>query len=239
MRKWALILFLITFLTITTFVTRSSYARAEEQLPINAADITSAEAAPKPADLPLLVNLDNPLPEGYKPEKLVDLYEYKRNYKLANTGIYMEKIAFEAMNEMFKAANADGITGFMITSGYRTQKQQNKIYKNDKEGVATKPGYSEHQTGLAFDVGVTSGAKFGTTKQFKWMREHCWEYGFILRYMKNKVDITQIPYEPWHYRYVGIEHAIKIKEAKMCLEEYIAAGGNVEPAAEEAEEPAA
>lgn len=240
MRKWALILFLLVFLTVTTCVANRSHANAEGQAPFEAA-LPEATVEPAIADLPLLVNLDNPLPDGYEPEDLVDLYEHKRSFKLANTGIYMEAHVFEAMNAMFKAAKADGVTGFLVTSGYRTQKQQNKIYKSDKEGVAAKPGFSEHQTGLAFDVGVSGSSSFGKTKQFKWMKEHCWEYGFILRYLKDKVDLTQIPYEPWHYRYVGVEHAMRIKESKVCLEEYIAAGGNVEPVVEAAEpiEPAA
>lgn len=232
MRKWALILFLLTFLTVTTFVARSSYARAEDQIEVAASVETPQEAV----ELPLLVNLDNPLPDDYEPTELIDMYKYKRNFKLADSGMYIEAHVFEAMKALFKAAKADGMTGYIVTSGYRTEKQQKKIYKNDKEGVAIKPGHSEHQTGLAFDVGVTSGAKFGTTKQFKWMKAHCAEYGFILRYLKNKAEITRIPYEPWHYRYVGVEHATKIMAAKVCLEEYIAAGGNVEMSVEEAEE---
>ncbi len=227
MRKWALVLFLLIFLTVTTCVARSSYAKAEDQAP------EQADIEPAAAELPLLVNLDHPLPEGYEPEKLVDLYDHKRSFKLANTGIYMEARVFEAMNEMFKAAKGDGVTGFIVTSGFRTQKKQAKIYKSDKEGVAAKPGFSEHQTGLAFDVTAGSSGNFAKTKQFKWLREHCWAYGFILRYPKDKIDLTQIPYEPWHYRYVGVEHAMKIKAAKVCLEEYVAAGGQVEPAAEE------
>lgn len=226
MKKWALFLFLLLFLTITTCVTQAPFASADAPPP---------EAAP--VELPLLVNLDNPLPDGYKPEQLVDLYEHKRSFKLRDSGIYMEAHVFKAMNAMFKAAKDDGVTGFIITSGYRTLKQQTRIYDSDTEGVAAKPGYSEHQTGLAFDVAASGIENFGQSRQYKWMKQHCWEYGFIIRYPKSKVDLTRIPFEPWHYRYVGVEHAMKIKDAGMCLEEYIAVGGNVDAAAPETVNP--
>ena len=176
-------------------------------------------------DLPLLVNNDVPLPEGYKPEKLIKLYDHKRNFKLNESNIRVEQVVFEAMNEMFKAAKADKVSGFIVTSGYRTEKQQNNIYKKDKKGVAAKPGHSEHQTGLAFDVTASGNKDFQKTKHYKWLKAHCFEYGFIIRYPKGKEDITQIPFEPWHYRYVGIEHATAMQQMgeDTTLEEYIEA----------------
>ena len=99
-----------------------------------------------------------------------------------------------------------------------------QAYNNAKEWVAI-PGTSEHHTGLALDI-VTPTYQvldygFDTTEAFKWLYENCSKYGFILRYPKDKSDITKITYEPWHYRYVGVETAKYIMENNMCLEEYI------------------
>ena len=82
------------------------------------------------------------------------------------------------------------------------------------------PGTSEHSLGLAVDLNSLEES-FEQTAQFKWLIEHCAEYGFILRYPKDKEDITGISYEPWHYRYVGEDHAAKIMEQGLCLEEYV------------------
>ena len=200
-------------------------ALGEAQPPSEGQAPATIQDAAETLDLPLLVNNYAALPEDYKPTKLIKLYDHKRNFKLNTSSIRMEKHVFEAMNEMFKAAKADKVSGFIITSGYRSEKDQKKIYKNDKKGVAAKPGHSEHQTGLAFDVTGGGNADFSKTKHFKWLKAHCWEYGFILRYPKGKEDITEIPYEPWHYRYVGVEHALAIRDMgeDITLEEYIQA----------------
>ena len=89
------------------------------------------------------------------------------------------------------------------------------------------PGTSEHHTGLALDI-VSSSYTALTRRQEKtaeqqWLMEHCWEYGFILRYPEEKGDITGIYYEPWHYRYVGREAALEIRDSGLCFEEYLAA----------------
>lgn len=169
----------------------------------------------------LLVNAENPLPEGFTPGTLIKLSEQKRPFKIEKTSIRLEEETFLAAKEMFQAAKNDGVTGFILTSGYRTEKKQRALYKAIKDGTAAKPGHSEHQTGLAFDV--TAKRKkggFETTKQFRWLSEHCWDYGFILRYPKGKKSVTGIPYEPWHYRYVGAEIAQIIRENDWTLEEY-------------------
>ena len=76
------------------------------------------------------------------------------------------------------------------------------------------PGHSEHQTGLAVDLN-------GPDETYAWLAENCWDYGFILRYPDDKIELTGIIYEPWHYRYVGVEAAKQINELGMCLEEYV------------------
>ena len=92
--------------------------------------------------------------------------------------------------------------------------------ESEAEIAVARPGYSEHNTGLAIDFNGVS-ADFENTKEFQWLQEHGAEYGFIPRYPKGKEGITHIMYEPWHYRYVGVEAAKEIKESGMCLEEYI------------------
>ena len=82
------------------------------------------------------------------------------------------------------------------------------------------PGCSEHHTGLAFDLNVP-GRYFVDTAQYIWLKQHCWDYGFIMRYTDEKEDITGIIGEEWHVRYVGLDHAKKIQELGYCLEEYI------------------
>ena len=86
--------------------------------------------------------------------------------------------------------------------------------------LVADPGCSEHHTGLAFDITVP-GTSFGGTKQAKWLEEHCWEWGFILRYPADKTAITGITNEPWHFRYVGTDAAMEMRETGECLEEYV------------------
>lgn len=84
-----------------------------------------------------------------------------------------------------------------------------------------EPGCSEHQLGLAIDINVPGASSFAGTKQCKWLHEHCWEFGFIVRYTADKKEITGFEAEAWHIRYVGTEHALRIRELGMCLEEYL------------------
>lgn len=168
----------------------------------------------------LLVNADHPLPEDYAPEELVNLYAQKRHFLLANSSIELERAAFEAANRMFKQAEDENMNGFILTSGYRSRERQAELYAENPE-TSQAPGCSEHETGLAFDV--TARYDFGTfedTPQFQWLSERCWEFGFILRYPEGKTEITGIPYESWHYRYVGEEAARIIHAHGWTLEEY-------------------
>ena len=117
-----------------------------------------------------------------------------------------------------------------IVSAYRDYEYQSKLFQEyvQEKGLnyalncSAKPGHSEHQTGLAIDVMGENGDYnlFEQTKEFEWMKDHAHEFGFILRYPKGKEKITGFKYEPWHYRYVGIELASTIFEKKMTLEEY-------------------
>ena len=174
-----------------------------------------------PEDL-TLVNAGNPLPEDFQPNALVNLYNQEnRHFQLAKADIEVCETVFEAMNTMFAAAKREGITDFIITSGYRSREDQEEIFSAATDGVAAKPGESEHETGLAFDVVAMGDDNFELTPHFEWLSAHCAEYGFIIRYPKDREDVTGIPYEPWHYRYVGKEHAVRIMDKEITLEEYL------------------
>lgn len=170
----------------------------------------------------LLVNEDHQLPADYVPEGLVNLYEQRHSFRLASSEIYLTRETYEAMERMFAAAEADNVNGFIITSGYRDYQRQAEVFAESEPGKAQTPGASEHQTGLAFDVTAeNSGDGFESTPQYAWLRQHAHEYGFIQRYPANKADETGISYEPWHYRYVGVEAATQIWESNVTLEAFL------------------
>ena len=153
----------------------------------------------------------------------------------------VDRAAYQPLKDMFAAAKADGVP-LNLVSAYRSIYLQDKLFTRSvnsymKSGYSeidainkanrerTFSGTSEHNTGLGFDIlesgNYTLTESFENTAQFKWLMENAENYGFILRYDKDKTDITGIMYEPWHFRYVGVEHAKKINELGMCLEEYI------------------
>jgi D-alanyl-D-alanine carboxypeptidase len=169
----------------------------------------------------LLVNSTHPLPNDYHPDDLVNLYTQEdRHFSLMSADIQVSKPVFTAMNKMFSAATQDGVKGFVITSGYRTRKEQKQLYRTTANGTAAKPGESEHETGLAFDVGAKEYTDFDQSPQFEWISKHCADYGFILRYPKDREDVTGYPFEPWHYRYVGKKAAKAITGKGITLEQY-------------------
>lgn len=172
----------------------------------------------------ILVNYDHKLPDGYQPD-LISVY-----------GVQMNRRAAAAYEKMNAAAASDGIS-LWISSAYRSSEKQEELFQEEIAGYSksysspseaetyaeksvARPGYSEHATGLALDLnGVRDD--FDTTPAFQWLSNHAQDYGFILRYPKEKQEITKIKYEPWHYRYVGVENAQVMKEKNLCLEEYL------------------
>lgn len=170
----------------------------------------------------LLVNEKHRLKEDYQPEGLVNLYTNRHSFRLASSDIYLTRECYEAAQRMFAAAEAEDMNGFIITSGYRDYRRQAEIYAENGAGKAQQPGASEHQTGLAFDVTAESGTDgFESTPQYAWLCAHAHEYGFIQRYPANRADETGISYEPWHYRYVGVEAATKMRETGQTLEAFL------------------
>ena len=138
--------------------------------------------------------------------------------------IQLRKDAIYALAEMFAAAREAGIGTFYVSSGYRDYAEQKRIYESAKDkSYVQPPDHSEHQTGFAADImaiGVSqSDLEFSV--EGKWLADNAWKYGFLLRYPKDKQDLTGISYEPWHFRYVGLPHARYCHENGLCLEEYL------------------
>ena len=178
----------------------------------------------------LLVNPWNEIPE-----------DYEVTLKTLPDGNKVDEKAFDGLSAMLEACREAGLQP-KICSSYRTQSKQTYLYNNKiarlrnagysraaAEAEAgrwvARPGTSEHQLGLAVDIVSQSyqalTKKQEQTKEQKWLMEHCWEYGFILRYPNDKSEITGIGYEPWHYRYVGRDVALDIRDSGLCMEEYL------------------
>ena len=172
----------------------------------------------------LLVNESHRLEADYVPDELVNLYQQRHSFRLASSEIMLTRQTYEAMERMFHAAEEADMNGYIVTSGYRSYQRQQEVYAQSEPGKAQQPGASEHQTGMAFDVTVETGDGFENTPQYSWLMAHAHEFGFIQRYPANKADITGISYEPWHYRYVGVDAATRMHQTGQVLEEFL--GGN-------------
>ena len=107
----------------------------------------------------------------------------------------------------------------MISGGYRDEDEQEQLYREKGSDYALPPGYSEHNLGLSMDIGSTRRS-IDRSPEGKWLKEHAWAHGFILRYPQDKTEITGIQYEPWHFRYVR-PHSMIMKELNLTLEEYL------------------
>lgn len=173
-----------------------------------------------------LVNYDNELPEDFE----IELSNIDSTRKF-------DSRAIDELNQMLKGMKKDGISDVWVQSAYRSIEYQQGLF-NDKINIYMKqgktreeaekltlqkinrPGTSDHNLGLAVDFNYVD-YNFDTTKGFEWLKKNAENYGFIMRYKKEKEDITKVDYEPWHWRYVGVYNAKKMNELDMCLEEYI------------------
>lgn len=177
-----------------------------------------------PEAINILVNKSNKLPDNFIPNDLELI-----NAKYTIKPIYLKKEAKEAFEKLCKDAEKEGYK-ILVASGYRSYSYQKQLYYNyiTEKGLeyadscSARPGHSEHQTGLAIDVEGSNGTydNFLNTKEFAWMKQSAYKYGFILRYPDGKSHITGFKYEPWHYRYVGISDATKINDLNITYEEY-------------------
>lgn len=155
-----------------------------------------------------------------------------KNFGLpTNYGSGLDQTASNAFKEMESAAAKAGISLY-IASGFRNYYKQDSLFYNyyaqygeEAKRFSSLPGHSEHQTGLAMDIGGADNtswvqSSFYNTEEYKWLEKNCYKYGFILRYPQNKEEITGFIFESWHYRYVGVELSTKLYEQNITLEEY-------------------
>lgn len=169
-----------------------------------------------------LVNKYHKLPSNYEAKDLVTL---SKTY--SSRGHKIKKTASEPLMKMIDAARVDGLN-LLVISGYRTESTQRGLFNNSvkRHGMdhaliySAKPGYSEHQLGLAVDLNSTEES-FDQTKEYKWLKANSYKYGFIERYPKGKEFITGYGYEPWHYRYLGVDLATKVYTENVTYEEYL------------------
>lgn len=185
---------------------------------------TSFTTVREPGALDVLVNKYNALPSSFRPKlELLDS-------RFTSYAAYLQPDACRAFTQMAEDARTEGIWLYCV-SGYRSYDYQQTLYQSytarDGQRLAdtysARPGFSEHQTGLAVDINTSSSsAHFEDTAQYRWLVENSWKYGFILRYPQGKAHITGFRFEPWHYRYVGSELARAITKSGLTYDEYIA-----------------
>ncbi|MBB6735647.1 M15 family metallopeptidase [Cohnella sp. CBP 2801] len=185
----------------------------------------------EPESVTVLVNKQNKLPDDYDPSDLV-YPDVRFTFTEKIEKREMRKVAADALEKLFAAADKDDVP-LAGVSAYRSFARQKSLFEAyvKKDGLekartySAYPGTSEHETGLAIDVSGSDGKCaatdcFAGTKEAKWLAEHSYEYGFIIRYPEGKEDITGYKYEPWHLRYVGLDAAKEMHDKDVTLEEY-------------------
>ncbi len=184
----------------------------------------------------IFANKTHKLPDGYVPSDLVSI-----TVSSTYGDLQMKQEAADALANMFAAANADGVYP-VATSAYRSEEYQSELYNGyvERDGqeaadtYSSRPGYSDHQTGLATDItceanGYNLNQEFENTAEGQWLAQHAHEYGFVMRYPNGKEEITGYTYEPWHFRYIGVDEATALynSDPNMTMEEYYGiSGGN-------------
>lgn len=173
-------------------------------------------------DITTLVNKYNKLPDNYEIDDLVVL-----DNEYSNKGEKVRKVIYNDLKKMFDDAKKDNIN-LNVISGFRTYEKQDTLFNNSikKNGIdhaliySAKPGYSEHQLGLAIDINSVE-ENFKNTNEYKWLKNNSYKYGFIERYPESKEYITGFGYEPWHYRYLGVDITTRIFTENITYEEYV------------------
>lgn len=171
-----------------------------------------------------LVNKYNYLRDDFVPNNLVEM-----TIPYSKEGIYLVEEARDNFYKLVDKAKEEGLT-IRAISAYRGYTYQKRLYDkyveadgvNKADTYSARPGFSDHQTGLAIDVDntISSFENFTNTKEYQWMLDNSYKYGFILRYPSGKESITTYQFESWHYRYVGLKLAKKIKASNLTFDEY-------------------
>lgn len=216
---------------------------SEEDLAVTfLTDLSAYEEYMNPADRDgylILVNNDNTLDETYLPTDLTDLVDTRKDGRNVQK---MRLYAAKSLEALYIEMRAAGYKDVSVTSAYRSYAYQNSLFntytnnemkKNPSLTLAqaqaitatysAQPGTSEHQTGLCCDMHNLGAADvaFAKKEAYTWLKDNAWKFGFILRFPEGKEDITNISFEPWHYRFVGRYHAKAIYDSGLCLEEYL------------------
>ena len=254
LKRFLSVILVTLFLLLGVSVYLTFFGKREADPPEAAPEETAAaavmpeepEVTPEPTidpalftdtdSLLIVANKKHKLPDGYVPADLV-------TPDIAQTAACtMRAPAAEAIAEMARAAAEDGVY-LKISSAYRGEDYQRTLYNGysasygteTADTISSRPGYSDHQTGLAADFvegdgslnGINFNQSFEDTASGQWLRVHAHEYGFIMRYAKGKQDITGYAYEPWHFRYIGVDYATAIYETDefYTFEEYFGVEG--------------
>jgi len=185
----------------------------------------------------ILVNAKDELPCRFlEDEYLVSIFDGKSSsYNVYDMNVQLSSRALAPLNRMMDDFYAEyGTDSVNVVSGYRSYETQEALLSEEiaekgateAERWVTKPGYSEHHTGLAIDLSIYhteegTSEEYDGTGIYAWINENAYKYGYVVRYEDKKREFTGIYHEPWHFRYVGIPHAFVMKENELCLEEYI------------------
>ncbi len=171
----------------------------------------------------LLVNHQYPIGrESIKTDIVVVAKQEDRDqsYVLLDSKLMLSRQVLEQFQQMIAAAAEDGVHSFIMSSGYRNWDKQNELYQQKGADYALPAGHSEHNLGLSLDIGSTVNT-MDQAPEGQWLASNAWKYGFILRYPQDRVDITGIQYEPWHFRYVGLPHSAIMYQKNLVLEQYL------------------
>ncbi|WP_242309067.1 M15 family metallopeptidase [Bacillus cereus group sp. BfR-BA-01524] len=171
----------------------------------------------------LLVNRDYPVKKDSIRSDIINVNhnnELVRGYVIFDRNLRLSKDVVKKFLNVVDAAGKESVNHFLISSGYRDFQEQKQLYEKMGSDYALPAGYSEHNLGLSLDIGSTQ-KKMEKAPEGKWIEENVWKHGFVLRYPKNKSNITGIQYEPWHIRYVGLPHSAIMQKKNFTLEEYL------------------
>lgn len=239
-------LFLLAIIIVAFIVVDRAGApedEPDETVKTTASELPTANAEPedsfdrtqhsidKPDSIWWIVNRDRPLPDGYVPPDLT-VPDVRLRLDASAEQMQFRQIATPAVEDMFAAAQEDGVE-LVFGSGYRSESLQRQFYESyvardgqaEADRYSARPGTSEHQTGLAVDITTPDlnchlERCFEGTTQGQWVAENAHRYGFIIRYLDGKEDITGFMYEPWHLRYVGEELATELYQSGQTMEEF-------------------
>ncbi|MEN1938607.1 VanY-A/VanY-F/VanY-M family D-Ala-D-Ala carboxypeptidase [Paenibacillus sp. 102] len=231
MKKWVFILFFILCTVCVgiyiapLFLNVVDVKIVEKEDKVNSTNTEKKEITKEQiykGDL-LLVNKNYPVQKGSIRPDIINILqnqELVKGYGVLDRNLRLSKDIVKKFLKIVDAAEKEGIRHFLISSGYRDFEEQRKLYQKMGSDYALPAGYSEHNLGLSLDVGSTQ-MKMEKAPEGKWIEEEVWKYGFVLRYPKNKSNITGIQYEPWHIRYVGLPHSAIMQKKNFTLEEYL------------------